>query len=442
MPKLPSDFGASPWQEASFASGPTRITQALSTNKLIMTHLANHSLDREILYSTLGGLQPGGMCLAWVSGATICEALRLMQRFDPKTTWDKRVFVYFSFFMSVSLLSLFQARIYQDVIVHYGDYQKLLEVTDILSAIILMRVNRSSMPISRRSQEVRAYLVSPSIPQAHECLGETSGFLYYSYDVWQSGLGKLRMWKIPIIKVSTCVLYLLTTAAFISRITTSFLQRSVAHAQAKKNWPPYRVVGSIQVQDVAYTEHRRVFTNKSLIFIIYVLPWKLIEGAVLSLMKAYDLVKSGEAQKVLADTDDPSVFIPCVKIAKLGLCWSVLCCLCQTAILPTVFDLIALSLPTSLGVNGAAHSMRSISAQLHLFGPSVAISAALDDMTFPSVELCCSPKNSVSEEMYETSKNILTFRKEKKIIQASRNGAKGKFDLISNNFERVKDQRQ
>ncbi|KAH9460520.1 hypothetical protein Pst134EB_008693 [Puccinia striiformis f. sp. tritici] len=340
-----------------------------------MTHLANHSLDREILYSTLGGLQPGGMCLAWVSGATICEALRLMQRFDPKTTWDKRVFVYFSFFMSVSLLSLFQARIYQDVIVHYGDYQKLLEVTDIL------RFNHVATRIA-----------------------VSGGFLYYSYDVWQSGLGKLRMWKIPIIKVSTCVLYLLTTAAFISRITTSFLQRSVAHAQAKKNWPPYRVVGSIQVQDVAYTEHRRVFTNKSLIFIIYVLPWKLIEGAVLSLMKAYDLVKSGEAQKVLADTDDP-----------LGLCWSVLCCLCQTAILPTVFDLIALSLPTSLGVNGAAHSMRSISAQLHLFGPSVAISAALDDMTFPSVELCCSPKNSVSEEMYETSKNILTFRKEKKV---------------------------
>ncbi|KAI9619802.1 hypothetical protein KEM48_008414 [Puccinia striiformis f. sp. tritici PST-130] len=250
-----------------------------------MTHLANHSLDREILYSTLGGLQPGGMCLAWVSGATICEALRLMQRFDPKTTWDKRVFVYFSFFMSVSLLSLFQARIYQDVIVHYGDYQKLLEVTDIL------RFNHVATRI-----------------------------------------------------------------------------------------------------------------RSSLIFIIYVLPWKLIEGAVLSLMKAYDLVKSGEAQKVLADTDDP-----------LGLCWSVLCCLCQTAILPTVFDLIALSLPTSLGVNGAAHSMRSISAQLHLFGPSVAISAALDDMTFPSVELCCSPKNSVSEEMYETSKNILTFRKEKKV---------------------------
>ncbi|POV94930.1 hypothetical protein PSTT_16556 [Puccinia striiformis] len=352
-----------------------------------MTHLANHSLDREILYSTLGGLQPGGMCLAWVSGATICEALRLMQRFDPKTTWDKRVFVYFSFFMSVSLLSLFQARIYQDVIVHYGDYQKLLEVTDILRFNhVATRI--VSLMLTLRSQEVRAYLVSPSIPQAHECLGETSGFLYYSYDVWQSGLGKLRMWKIPIIKVSTCVLYLLTTAAFISRITTSFLQRSVAHAQAKKNWPPYRVVGSIQVQDVAYTEHRRVFTNKSLIFIIYVLPWKLIEGAVLSLMKAYDLVKSGEAQKVLADTDDPSVFIPCVKIANL---------------------------PTSLGVNGAAHSMRSISAQLHLFGPSVAISAALDDMTFPSVELCCSPKNSVSEEMYETSKNILTFRKEKKV---------------------------
>ena len=58
--------------------------------------------DQEILYSTLGGLQPGGTVFAWIAGLIACEALRLTQRFDGHTSWDKRLFVYFSLLMSIT----------------------------------------------------------------------------------------------------------------------------------------------------------------------------------------------------------------------------------------------------------------------------------------------------------------------------------------------------
>ncbi|KAI9616880.1 hypothetical protein H4Q26_010516 [Puccinia striiformis f. sp. tritici PST-130] len=60
-----------------------------------MSQLADHTRDRELLYATLGGIQPVGTCLAWVVGLTMCEALRLTQRFDPKTSLIKRTFVTF-----------------------------------------------------------------------------------------------------------------------------------------------------------------------------------------------------------------------------------------------------------------------------------------------------------------------------------------------------------
>jgi hypothetical protein len=58
--------------------------------------------DHDILYSVLGGLQPGGTVFSWIAGLTACEALRLTQRFDENTSWDKRLFVYFSLVMSVT----------------------------------------------------------------------------------------------------------------------------------------------------------------------------------------------------------------------------------------------------------------------------------------------------------------------------------------------------
>ncbi|POW05256.1 hypothetical protein PSTT_09809, partial [Puccinia striiformis] len=147
----------------------------------------------------------------------------------------------------------------------------------------------------------------------------------------------------------------------------------------------------------------------------------LIEGAVLTFLKAYDLVKSGAVKRVLATRDDLH-----------GFSWNSLCCLCQTAIFPTVFDLIAVSLPTPNGVSGTAYSLssatvfsstlrrtvvddsftfanRSISAELHLFGPIVAISAALDDMNVSSGELHCSLENTLTRETSQNHSRLLKW---------------------------------
>ncbi|KAI7956831.1 hypothetical protein MJO28_003926 [Puccinia striiformis f. sp. tritici] len=269
-----------------------------------MSQLADHSRDRELLYATLGGLQPVGTCLAWVVGLTICEALRLTQRFDPKTSLIKRIFVYFSLVMSVAVLSLFLALIYLLAVVNYGQYRKLLDITGIF---------RFDYMVTR--------------------IATLGGLTYYSYDVWHSEMGKIKMWRIPIIKVSI--------GGNMSRYNTS---------------------------------HKA---------------------------SAYDLVKSGAVKKVLATRDDPH-----------GFSWSLLCCLCQTAILPTVFDLIAVSLPAPKGVNGTAYALSSISAELHLFGPIVAISAALDDMNVSSGELHCSLENTLTRE---TSQSILASDQGRKV---------------------------
>ncbi|KAH9470194.1 hypothetical protein Pst134EA_007458 [Puccinia striiformis f. sp. tritici] len=240
-----------------------------------MSQLADHTRDRELLYATLGGIQPVGTCLAWVVGLTMCEALRLTQRFDPKTSLIKRTFVYFSLIMSVALLSLFLGLIYRNAVVNYGQYRKLLEITDIF---------RFDYMVTR--------------------IATLGGLAYYSYDVCHSDLGKIEMWKIPVIKVFICVLYLGVTGIFIGRITLVFLMVKVPGASSHaEQWPTYRAGQYVQ----------------------------LIEGAVLTLLKGYDLVKSGAVKKVLATRDDPH-----------GFSWSFLCCLCQTAILPTVFDLIAI----------------------------------------------------------------------------------------------------
>ncbi|KAI7963975.1 hypothetical protein MJO29_004402 [Puccinia striiformis f. sp. tritici] len=289
-----------------------------------MSQLADHTRDRELLYATLGGIQPVGTCLAWVVGLTMCEALRLTQRFDPKTSLIKRTFVYFSLIMSVALLSLFLGLIYRNAVVNYGQYRKLLEITDIF---------RFDYMVTR--------------------IATLGGLAYYSYDVCHSDLGKIEMWKIPVIKVFICVLYLGVTGIFIGRITLVFLMVKVPGASSHaEQWPTYRAGQYVQVRYVSSS------------------------------------------------------------IGVHGFSWSFLCCLCQTAILPTVFDLIAVSLPTPNGVSGTAYSLSSISAELHLFGPIVAISAALDDMNVSSGELLCSLENTLTRE---TSQSMLASDRGRKV---------------------------
>ncbi|KAI7956825.1 hypothetical protein MJO28_003920 [Puccinia striiformis f. sp. tritici] len=319
-----------------------------------MSQLADHTRDRELLYATLGGIQPVGTCLAWVVGLTMCEALRLTQRFDPKTSLIKRTFVYFSLIMSVALLSLFLGLIYRNAVANYGQYRKLLEITDIF---------RFDYMVTR--------------------IATLGGLTYYSYDVWHSELGKIKMWRIPIIKVSIGVLYLGVAGIFILRIALVFLLVKIPDS-------------SLSVE-VANLQNGAICPGT-----IRLIKYRcLIEGAVLTFLKAYDLVKSGAVKRVLATRDDLH-----------GFSWNSLCCLCQTAIFPTVFDLIAVSLPAPNGVSGTAYALSSISAELHLFGPIVAISAALDDMTLSSGELHCSLESNSTRE---TSQSILTSNQGRKV---------------------------
>ncbi|KAI7956832.1 hypothetical protein MJO28_003927 [Puccinia striiformis f. sp. tritici] len=275
-----------------------------------MSQLADHTRDRELLYATLGGIQPVGTCLAWVVGLTMCEALRLTQRFDPKTSLIKRTFVYFSLIMSVALLSLFLGLIYRNAVVNYGQYRKLLEITDIF---------RFDYMVTRIA---------------------TLG-------------GKIEMWKIPVIKVFICVLYLGVTGIFIGRITLVFLMVKVPGASSHaEQWPTYRAGQYVQ----------------------------LIEGAVLTFLKAYDLVKSGAVKRVLATRDDLHF--------------------------PYRFR------PDCLVDDSFTFANRSISAELHLFGPIVAISAALDDMNVSSGELHCSLENTLTRE---TSQSMLASDQGRKV---------------------------
>ncbi|POW11139.1 hypothetical protein PSHT_08481 [Puccinia striiformis] len=419
-----------------------------------MSQLADHTRDRELLYATLGGIQPVGTCLAWVVGLTMCEALRLTQRFDPKTSLIKRTFVYFSLIMSVALLSLFLGLIYRNAVVNYGQYRKLLEITDIFrfdymvtrivssyflslygSFTILLGIHPTCMSIVRRPWE----LVFSSTVKAHECLGEAPGLTYYSYDVWHSELGKIKMWRIPIIKVSIGVLYLGVAGIFILRIALVFLlvkipdsslSVEVANLQNKPYvFDPFTSCGlnSSAVDHLSRGQYVQVQYVSSSIG-VYVLRQHLIliEGAVLTFLKAYDLVKSGAVKRVLATRDDlprhiarivwgtdEALFdgtdtaflgIPCVACAKQP---------------------FSLPLPAPNGVSGTAYALslavvdaplpfanRSISAELHLFGPIVAISAALDDMTLSSGELHCSLESNSTRE---TSQSILTSNQGRKV---------------------------
>ncbi|KAI9626993.1 hypothetical protein KEM48_010037 [Puccinia striiformis f. sp. tritici PST-130] len=70
------------------------------------------------------------------------------------------------------------------------------------------------------------------------------------------------------------------------------------------------------------------------------------------------------------------------------------------------------SLPTPNGVSGTAYSLSSISAELHLFGPIVAISAALDDMNVSSGELLCSLENTLTRETSQNHSRLLKGEKE------------------------------
>ncbi|POW15731.1 hypothetical protein PSTT_01957 [Puccinia striiformis] len=167
---------------------------------------------------------------------------------------------------------------------------------------------------------------------------EYSRIHFYTHSVWLSDTGKMRIFKIPVILIVLVLLNLCLYSLFIVRMLRIF--KVPSFVEFGENWLFHRRGQVIQ----------------------------LVCGTILTLIKAYDLSRSDEITKVLATKNDP-----------LGCAWGVLCLLCQTAVFPTVFDAISLWQNGGGMVTGAAYTTLSISAQFHLLGPLLAISAALDE---------------------------------------------------------------
>ncbi|KAA1084359.1 hypothetical protein PGT21_025551 [Puccinia graminis f. sp. tritici] len=165
-----------------------------------------------------------------------------------------------------------------------------------------------------------------------------AGFLFYTQSVWGSKTGKLKICKIPIVQLILVVVNMCLYALFTLRIIRLF--SLATFEDFADTWLFERSGQSVQ----------------------------LACGVVLTFIKAYDLSRSDDISKVLAMKNDP-----------FRCAWGVLCLLCQTAIFPTVFDTISVCQNQKHGISGASYSILSVSAELHLFGPIMAISAALDD---------------------------------------------------------------
>lgn len=295
--------------------------------------------NREVLYDLLGGLQPGGTCLSWVAGLLACEALRLTQRFNTRITWIRRCFVYLVLVLSMTLAGLYGALIYHYAVSSHGDYEAIQLVTPGL----------------------RYHFVFNRI-------ATFAGFLFYSNSVWGSRTGKMKIFKIPIIRITISLVNLSILCLFILRTIRLF--KLSTFEQFGSSWMWERPAQSVQ----------------------------LICGITLTFIKAYDLACSDEIPRVLAMKDDP-----------LRFAWGVLCLLCQTAIFPTIFDAVLVCLEPSDKAVGMSYSILSFSAELHLFGPIMAISASLDDDDLDNYEEPDSPLQKGGFDVADETKKHLPF---------------------------------
>ncbi|EFP77499.2 uncharacterized protein PGTG_03455 [Puccinia graminis f. sp. tritici CRL 75-36-700-3] len=303
--------------------------------------------DDDILYSVLGGLQPGGTCLSWIAGLITCEALRLTQRFDDNTSWDKRFFVYFSLLMSVTLAGLFAAMLYHYCIESYGNYRSLLQVTTV----------------------VRCHYIFGRVATC-------GGYSFYAHSVWASTLGKVKICKVPIVKVFTALLMAGLYTVVILGIPQAFTVptfQTVAEHGSSGLWG--RVV-------------------------------QLICGSFLTLLRAYDLAQSKAVRQMLATNNDSLRYIS-----------SVLCLVCQTAIFTTLFEVISLCLRNTKGA-GIGYTMMSLSAEVHLFGPIMAISATLqEDFLAEQASTCSVGKSECKAAAPPTTKRLTFQTQEKRLMK-------------------------
>lgn len=176
--------------------------------------------------------------------------------------------------------------------------------------------------------------------RCHYILGRLAvlgGLSFYSYSLYNSGLAKSRIFWVRLIKVLTWLMLICVSILFAFGIVGIFKARS---------WLTVRQTS---------------------------LAWKLMpfvqfsSGAFLTVIKLTDLARSNAFSVALSLQNHP-----------LRAASSLLCLACQTAIFPTAFDIVSMCMIRSHHV-GVAYTILSLSAQLHLFGPIIAISASLDD---------------------------------------------------------------
>ncbi|KNZ58171.1 hypothetical protein VP01_1982g1 [Puccinia sorghi] len=313
--------------------------------------ISNH----EVLHNILGGLQPGGTCIAWISGLVTCEALRLTQRFGDNTSWIRLLFVYVVLFLSVALarfpVGCRGILLCSRTIKLPSEKSNSLIASGpryhfVCSRIVSRMTNWSLCFELHTDAECNVVIVSldcgsvrqhSQIPDgADEAIQNTN---------YPNNYGMVE---------------------FRALLPLHFQSHSTIQAIHLRDVCAQLDVGET-IHDYTVCHLNRSF--RPLIIFPDANPRKkLVCGAVVTLIKAYDLFQSDAISKVLVMKGDP-----------FRCAWGVLCLLCQTAIFPTVVDVILVCLLSQDGKVGAICSICSLSAEFHLFGPIMAISAALDE---------------------------------------------------------------
>jgi len=201
-----------------------------------------------------------------------------------------------------------------------------------------------------------------------------AGYAFYACSVWTSAVGQTRICKVPVVKILTLVLItgLVFLVAFFG-IPRAFRTPSFASLADHKTSAPWSLYAQV------------------------------ICGAVLTLLKAYDLARSKATHQILKPEDNwfrqtANTFYSLV----------------QTAVFTTGFDVMSLCLRNAKGA-GFSYSIMSLTAQIHLLGPIMAISAQLqeDFMAEQAASACSMAKTECQTAVPPTTRR-LTFQTQEK----------------------------
>lgn len=201
-----------------------------------------------------------------------------------------------------------------------------------------------------------------------------AGYAFYAYSVSTSGIGQTRICKVPVVKILTLLLItgLVFVIAFIG-IPGAFRTLSFESLADHRTPEPWRLYAQV------------------------------LCGAVLTLLKAYDLVRSKTNHQFMKSEED--------WFRRTG---NMFYTLAQTAVFTTGFDVISFCLRNTKGA-GFSYSMMSLMAQIHLLGPIMAISTQLqEDFIAEQAASACSMAKTECQKAAPPTTRRLTFQTQEK----------------------------